>query len=59
MAHAFVSYVRENADQVDRLVLDLYRRGVDTWTDRDIRPEQRWKPTIRQAIRDGYFIARF
>ena len=31
MAHAFVSYVRENADQVDRLVLDLYRRGVDTW----------------------------
>jgi len=60
MAHTFVSYVRENADQVDRLVLDLYRRGVDTWTDRDIRPGQRWKPTIRQAIRDGVsFIACF
>jgi hypothetical protein len=60
MAHAFVSYVRENADQVDRLVLDLYRRGVDTWTDRDILPGQRWKPTIRQAIRDGVsFLACF
>lgn len=60
MPHAFVSYVRENADQVDGLVADLYKRGVDTWTDRDILPGQRWKPAIRQAIQDGSsFIACF
>lgn len=60
MAHAFVSYVRENADQIDQLVLDLYKHGVDTWTDRDIRPGQRWKLAIRDAIKGGLsFIACF
>jgi hypothetical protein len=60
MAHAFISYVRENADQVDRLVLDLYRHGVDTWTDQRILPGQRWETAIRGAIRGGVaFLACF
>jgi hypothetical protein len=60
MAHVFISYVRADADKIDRLALDLYRQGIDTWTDRDIRPGQRWKVTIRQAIRQGAsFLARF
>jgi hypothetical protein len=60
MAHVFVSYVRENADQIDKMTLDLFRRGVDTWTDREIGPGQRWKLTIRHAIRKGVsFLACF
>jgi hypothetical protein len=60
MAHAFISYVRENADQVDRLVLDLYKHGVDTWTDQKILAGQRWKAAIRDAIKEGLaFLACF
>ena len=60
MAHVFISYVRADADKVDRLALDLYRHGIDAWTDRDLRPGQRWKFTIRQAIRQGAaFLACF
>jgi hypothetical protein len=60
MAHVFISYVRADADKVDRLALDLYRHGIDTWVDRDLRPGQRWKVTIRQAIRQGAsFLACF
>jgi hypothetical protein len=53
MAHAFVSYVRENADQIDQLVLDLYKHGVDTWTDKHILPGERWKTVIHDAIKAG------
>jgi hypothetical protein len=60
MSHVFISYVRADADKVDRLALDLYRHGIDTWTDRDLRPGLRWKFTIRQAIRQGAaFLACF
>ncbi|WP_162271334.1 toll/interleukin-1 receptor domain-containing protein [Luteitalea pratensis] len=56
----FISYVRADADKIDKLALDLYRHGIDTWTDRDLRPGQRWKVTIRQAIRQGAsFLACF
>jgi hypothetical protein len=53
MAHVFISYVRADADKVHRLALDFYQRGIDTWTDRDLRPGQHWKMTIRRAIQDG------
>jgi len=33
--HVFLSYVRENAAVVDRLVKDLQVRGVSVWLDRD------------------------
>ena len=58
---AFLSYVREDQPNVDRLCHDLARRGVRIWLDRQqIRPGQRWKDAIRQAIREGsFFIACF
>jgi HEAT repeat protein len=59
--HVFISYVRENKDQVDRLCQDLERHGVKVWLDRNsIKPGARWKDAIREAIRSGdYFIGCF
>ena len=58
---AFVSYVRENSSEVDKLCRDLATRGVATWKDRDdLIPGARWKDSIRAAIQDGSgFIACF
>jgi len=53
MAHVFVSYVRENEEQVRRLCEDLSKHGVETWLAKyDIEPGSRWKESIRQAIED-------
>jgi hypothetical protein len=59
--HVFISYVRENQDQVDRLYENLKEHGVIVWLDRyDIAPGILWEDAIRQAIRDGvFFIACF
>ena len=59
--HVFISYVRENQEQVDRLCQDLERYGVKVWLDRkSIKPGARWKDAIREAIRHGdFFIACF
>jgi len=59
--HVFISYVRENQEQVDRLCQDLERNGVNVWLDRhSIKPGARWKDAIREAIRLGdFFIACF
>jgi len=60
MPHAFLSYVRENRKQVERLTRDLNGSGIDTWTDKLILPGNRWKKAIRRAIRDGAaFLACF
>jgi hypothetical protein len=61
MAHAFLSYVRENASLVDRLANELSARGVQVWLDRErIVPGQRWRDAIRDGIRSGdLFIACF
>ena len=61
MPNVFISYVRNNSDQVDKLAAELRRHGVNVWLDRDdILPGADWKYAIRQAIRDGdYFIACF
>lgn len=61
MTHAFISYVRENEQPVDRLAQDLRKRGVKIWLDRDdIDPGQFWKDAIRKAIQSGdFFIACF
>ncbi|HKN56389.1 MAG TPA: toll/interleukin-1 receptor domain-containing protein, partial [Amycolatopsis sp.] len=57
----FVSYVREDAADVDRLVLALRKAGYDTWLDRNrLEPGMRWKSAIRDAIRRGdSFLACF
>ena len=59
--HAFISYVRENKDLVDRLASALQAHGVKTWLDRnDIMPGQYWKEAINEAIqKGGFFIACF
>jgi hypothetical protein len=55
--HVFVSYVRENQEQVDRLCQDLKRYGVNVWLDRDkILPGLFWRDAIRKAIQEGAFF---
>ena len=60
-AYAFISYVRENSDIVDRLAKDLQSFGIQVWLDRnDIMPGQWWKDAINGAIQKGaFFIACF
>jgi HEAT repeat protein len=59
--HVFISYVREDREQVDRLCQDLESHGVKVWLDRNsIKPGARWKDAIRNAIKEGaFFIACF
>ena len=59
--HVFISYVRDNQEQVYRLCEDLQSHGVKVWLDRkSIKPGARWKDAIREAIRHGdFFIACF
>jgi hypothetical protein len=61
VAHAFISYVRENCSDVDRLAQALRRFGVDVWLDREqITAGERWQRAIRQAIKSGaWFLACF
>jgi hypothetical protein len=61
MAHVFMSYVRENAETVDKLCKELRDREVNVWLDREqIRPGQRWQQAIRTAIQEGaFYIACF
>ena len=61
MSHVFISYVRENQEDIQRLYDGLTKHGVKVWLDRyDIAPGTRWKQTIRRAIGQGaFFIACF
>jgi hypothetical protein len=58
---AFISYVRENTDKIDRLCRQLTESGASVWLDRtDIAPGVRWKDAIRREIRNGaFFVACF
>jgi hypothetical protein len=57
----FVSYVGEDLDLVERLVLDLRQAGYDVWMDRSrLLPGQRWRQQIKRAIATAdFFIACF
>ena len=59
--HAFLSYVRDDLAEVDRLAADLRVRHVDVWLDRQrILPGRRWRDAIREAIESGaIFVACF
>ena len=60
--HAFISYVREDRERVDRLQRVMEGAGVRVWRDTEaIWPGQDWKIEIRQAIEAGSlaFIACF
>jgi TIR domain len=48
---AFVSYAREDAEFVLRLVKDLRARGANVWIDQlDIGPGQRWDRAVEDAL---------
>jgi TIR domain len=55
--HAFISYVSDDSEVVDRLQHDLERAGVVVWRDRtSLGVGDRWKESIRRAISDGAFF---
>ena len=55
--HVFISYVRENQKEVDKLCEELSIHGVKVWLDRnDIKHGSRWKDAIREAIQKGVFL---
>jgi hypothetical protein len=60
--HVFISYVRENAREVDSLQRALEQAGIKVWRDKaDLWPGDHWQRVIRNAItRDALvFIACF
>jgi hypothetical protein len=60
--HAFISYVREDAAQVDRLQRFLEGAGIRVWRDtKDLWPGEDWRLKIREAITNDamVFIACF
>ena len=61
MQHVFISYVRENKSEVDKIHQELESYGIKIWRDlQDINPGERWKRQIQKAIREGaFFIACF
>lgn len=49
--HAFISYVREDSDDVDWLQERLEQAGIRVWRDTaDLWPGEDWRARIRQAI---------
>ena len=61
MPHVFISYVRENSTEIERLADALRAYGVEVWLDKNqIKPGLRWADAIREAIGEGaFFIACF
>lgn len=52
--HVFISYVREDSADVDRLCKLLEAAKIPYWRDRkDLGPGDAWKTKIRDAIRSG------
>jgi len=54
--HVFLSYCRDNSDDVRQLREDLLTAGENVWWDQDILPGQDWKLEIRKAMRDAYAV---
>lgn len=61
IGHVFVSYVREDSTEVERLTAALRELGVPIWRDKDrLRPGDHWKFRISEAIKEGNaFLAVF
>lgn len=61
MPSVFISYVSDNAEQVQQLAQELRAHGITVWLDRDkIMPGHRWADAIREGISQGdFFIACF
>jgi hypothetical protein len=58
---AFVSYVREDRETVDRLVDDLRKFGVGVWRDVDaLNPGHDWRAEVASRVESGaFFVACF
>jgi hypothetical protein len=55
--HVFVSYVREDGDEVDQLCAVLEAAQIPYWRDRkDLGPGDAWRANIRDAIRNGSLV---
>jgi hypothetical protein len=62
VGHAFLSYVREDSAQVDRIQRVLHEAGIPVWRDKSgLWPGEDWQAMIRGAITDDalVFIACF
>lgn len=56
VAHAMISYIRENRTEVERLHGLLEKAGVPVWRDlKKLKPGVDWKQEIRTAIRSDAF----
>ena len=53
MAHVFLSYKREDAVRVRKLVSALRGAGLEIWWDEDIPPSAPWEHTIEKALADA------
>jgi TolB-like protein/tetratricopeptide (TPR) repeat protein len=53
MADLFVSYKREDATRVRKLVAALRETGLDVWWDEDIPASAPWEATIERALADA------
>lgn len=54
--HVFLSYCRDNRDEVSKLRDELLVAGESVWWDQDILGGQDWKMEIRKAMRDAYAV---
>ncbi len=59
MSRIFISYAHEDKEEALRLYDQLLDRGFAPWIDkRDLLPGERWRPTVRRAIREcSHFVA--
>src|SRR5439155_16285496 len=53
MPDVFLSYKREDAARVRKLVAALREAGLDVWWDEDIPPSAPWEATIEQALAEA------
>jgi hypothetical protein len=54
--HVFISYCRDNLQDVAEIRKYLSDQGENTWWDQDILPGQDWKFEIRRAMKDSYAV---
>lgn len=55
--HIFLSYAREDIEKVENIYQKLSTAGFKPWMDKkDILPGERWKSSIRKAIRRSDFF---
>src|SRR5437763_9053550 len=53
MADVFISYKREDAARVRKVVAALREAALDVWWDEDIPPSAPWEATIEKALADA------